>query len=1535
MTVAPLSRRLLSAVAGGATALVTLAMVPGAPIGAAAAAAIPETRQATTSPRAIWTPIKPALPETQAGMARTVHPGEYAAFRLDLPTITTRLDQAPPESRGASEPLVVAIPAPSGEMVRFEVRESPVLEAGLAAARPDISTFAGRSITGPPASIRLDTTPLGFHASVRGASGSWYIDPAYVGADQGADAPYLSYDARALPAPETPLIEPEAIPLDDGARTLKSGAQQRIGEGGGNAVVARTYRIAFATDPSYSTYFAPDATTPAEYNLLVTAAKATLMNRVNQIYGDDMSLRMLLVNDTDKTNFNTAADAYDAGGACGSTGCYVESSVTAGCSSALLTRTKNVLGQVIGAANYDVGHIGLGINGGGIASLGVVGLANKAQGCTGLPFPVGDFYAIDYVAHEIGHQFAGNHTFDGINGSCAATNRSADTSVEPGSGSSVMAYAGICAQDDLQPHTDPYFSQRSQTEIGAHVLSTKTSPNEIQSVSLVGFGGTESFTLTFPGLGTTATIANGTNYTTAGIKAAVEAVTGSTATVAAYFGSAAFNTDGFQVTYSGTNAAKNIVNPTLQVVSGEFSAVVNDIVQGGPATNGGVSSVTSANRVPTVTAPAAKTIPMLTPFELTGSATDLDGNELLYLWEQNDVGPGVFGPIGVGQGLTVNGRTTGPLFRVFGAYADVSLEDSITYLSPGQNLAGTTPTRTFPDIEQIIAGSTNADTGMCPVTEADDTLPNGPVLECYSEMLPGPTYVGSDLDRTMNFRLTARDLGGALAYDGGTSFGDTALTVSPIAGPFTVDSQATTTTVTGGGAGTISWSVAQTNTAALAPNVKISLSTDGGRTYPTTLLETTPNDGSQAITWPNIATSQARVKVSAVGNYFFDINDADFTITAVPGLTLSGTAVDGVFSAQYSDEVTPEPVLTASSATADGASISASATGLPAGLSLTRTTSSEPGVRPGTATFRVSGATTATPAPAAPVEITVSDGVAPAKKANLTIAVTKEDAAPTYTGPTQAVASQGGTDAVEVTLSADVVDAADGSLGDLGRATATFVDTITDETLCSAPVVPAAEPGSATTSCSFGADLTGTDDRTYQISISVGGDYVGATAQDSPLEVRYDSGLVVSVPAATASVEYSDALDPALELTLSDRFVESSALSVTATGLPTGLALTRTAASAGGVLPGTATYRVTGAVTDAIDAYPVTFTAGDGGAHPAQQRSTTITVKREKAGVTYTGPTAVSAASTDTSTPIEMTAAVAGESDGAPGDITAATVAFTDTATGETLCAAAPVTQTAPGAGTATCTVTADFPADDGRTYEVDLEVLGRYVGESAQDSSVSVEQAEPADTTPPETTITSAPRRGSLVLDRVFDVTYSSEPEATYTCSVGKRSGACPESGSVTVRSLPAGTYDFSVAATDAAGNTDETPATRRFSVPVNDRKLKIVRDGWDRSRDKTSYRGSYVEAQAKGSTLKYRITDAKSLALIFRQGPGFGAVDVFLGKTKLRTVRTRASTSEARQIGAITTFPATRTGLIRIVTRSGKTVQIEGLGVRSRPTT
>src|SRR6185369_999028 len=146
---------------------------------------------------------------------------------------------------------------------------------------------------------------------------------------------------------------------------------------------------------------------------------------------------------------------------------------------------------------------------------------NKAQGCTGIENPVGDRFAVDMLAHEIGHQFSANHSFNGTLGACgsSSTPRNVATSVEPGSGSSIMGLAGRCGADDLQAHSDPYFSPRSFDEITNFVASAEANINDVQLGVLTDFDGMDSFQIRYNG-NDSAVITRGKNFTAAGIQAA-------------------------------------------------------------------------------------------------------------------------------------------------------------------------------------------------------------------------------------------------------------------------------------------------------------------------------------------------------------------------------------------------------------------------------------------------------------------------------------------------------------------------------------------------------------------------------------------------------------------------------------------------------------------------------------------------------------------------------------------------------------------------------------------------------------------------------------------------------------------------------------------------------------------------------------------------------------------------------------------------------------------------------------------------------
>jgi hypothetical protein len=816
-----------------------------------------------------------------------VAPKHFAAFDLDVAGLAAELAQAPAPgdaARGAA-PLEIEIPDPAGEPQRFAVVETVVGEPGFEAAHPEIRTYAGNGLDDTSLSIRMDVTPMGFHASVRspGGLGAWYVDPAF---DRRGETRHLSYRGAAVPRSADLFVERD---LGDTAEAVAPVAQ--LGAPGGS-VTQKDYRLAFTTDPTYAAYFG---------TANVAAEKATLINRVNQVYMDDLAIQFLLVAGTDALNLDTVAKASGPDGPCGANPCMSTDVYQAdgsdgdtpdGCDGALLTRNVFITGQIIGADNFDIGHIGLGVNGGGVAGLGVVGGSSKARGCTGLPFPEGDFFAVDYVAHELGHQMGGNHTFNGTQANCAAPNRNTDTTlVEPGSGSSVMAYAGICQQDNLQPHSDPYFSFVSIQEITDTVADDSSTADEQQVVNLAGFDGSDAFTISCAGCPNGAnTVTNGVGYNALSVANAVSAATGETVTaleVTDYdsggfpaplsFPSAAGFTVDFALAGTGVDVPKLVITPT----AGTFTTFTGVTVNGGETTNEGTSE-TVANSNPVVTAPADKTIPVRTPFTLTGSGTDAD--PLVYLWEQTDTG------VGTGTGLVDNNKLEGPLFRMFGVRADVSQAESLQSPSPDINLATSSPSRTFPDLAQVLADNTNAETGTCPAAPAAPAVVPVPTVECFAEFLPTAAYASSLLTGgVLNFRLSARDqrpVGGGYAYD------DVELTVDPSAGPFLVTSQASPgATVLPGSTQTVTWAVNGTNAAGLAPNVRITLSTDGGLTFPTELLASTPNDGSQAVTIPAVESPAARIRVEAVGNYFFDVNDAAFVIGQAPDTTITAGPV--------------------------------------------------------------------------------------------------------------------------------------------------------------------------------------------------------------------------------------------------------------------------------------------------------------------------------------------------------------------------------------------------------------------------------------------------------------------------------------------------------------------------------------------------------------------------------------------------------------------------------------------------------------------
>lgn len=382
-----------------------------------------------------------SVPQVAVEAEPWVRPDAYQAIRLRPDVLAGVLAQAPREftAQARHAPLVISLPMPDGTIARFTLVESPVMAPELAAKFPEIKTYLGQGIDDPAATLRCDLTPAGFHAQILSPRGAVYIDPY----SRNDTETYTSYYKRDFhpsnkpfhcltPPGDAPSIPPQAVAvLPPSGDTL------------------RTYRLACAATGEYTAFHGGTV-------LAGMAAIVTSVNRVNGIYEIEVAARMVLIGNNDLIVYtNGGTDPYDNGDGF-----------------AMLGQNQSNLNSVIGSANYDFGHV-FSTGGGGVAFLGVIcSASSKARGVTGTFNPVGDPFDVDYVAHEMGHQFGGNHTFNGEGSSCGGGNRHGSTAYEPGSGSTIMAYAGICGfNDNLQNNSDPYFVFVSFDEIRTHITA--------------------------------------------------------------------------------------------------------------------------------------------------------------------------------------------------------------------------------------------------------------------------------------------------------------------------------------------------------------------------------------------------------------------------------------------------------------------------------------------------------------------------------------------------------------------------------------------------------------------------------------------------------------------------------------------------------------------------------------------------------------------------------------------------------------------------------------------------------------------------------------------------------------------------------------------------------------------------------------------------------------------------------------------------------------------------------------------------------
>ncbi|PKQ79007.1 reprolysin-like metallopeptidase [Aeromonas sobria] len=553
----------------------------------------------------------------------------------------------------------LTLPLPDGGEVTFTLEAYDLLPADLAAKYPQIRTFKGHNPSRPLDTGRFDLGPQGFHAMFSHQGKMVFVDPLR---NAEGYAVYYQQDAHSRLDEEVDRVL--------GAQVSKLARKVQVD---GNA--RKRYTIAISATGEFTQYHGGS-------QVLAMAAITTLLNRVNQVYQRDVGAEFVLAMGNDEVVFtNPATDPFDNNDNDAQTNIGVQA----------LYFTNMKLG------NFDIGHV-LNTGGGGLAGLAVLCTNQKSSGMSGSATPVGDAFFVDYVAHEIGHQFGADHTFNGTSGSCGGGNRVAGQAYEPGSGSSIMAYAGICGEENIQANSDPYFHSKSIEQMRSHMA-------------------------TYPSCGTALTLGNSTPQAVAG----------------------------------------------------------RDYV-----------------------------IPANTPFALNGAGSDLDGNALLYNWEQIDLGTES------SSAATMIDDGTRPLFR---------------FVAPTPS-----PERILPSLPSLLSG----------------TLAKGDAW---------PTT-----NRDLNFRLTVRDGQGGVASD------DMKVQVVKTSSVFRITNPFYGVTLTPGASQALAWDVAGTDQAPIScSKVDISVTQDEGANW-TMLAAGQSNNGAATVTLPANLTSSVRLKVACSDNIFFAIS---------------------------------------------------------------------------------------------------------------------------------------------------------------------------------------------------------------------------------------------------------------------------------------------------------------------------------------------------------------------------------------------------------------------------------------------------------------------------------------------------------------------------------------------------------------------------------------------------------------------------------------------------------------------------------------
>ncbi len=374
---------------------------------------------------------------------RWTTPSAYGLYKLDVELLRAELNSVPHESQLSSRNsyAVFQFPMPDGSYRTFNVVEYNMLETQLARKFSHIKTYTGFDAENG-SKIHFNLTENQFFAAIREKGVTYYIDPYF----KTTGTYFISYDTRdhhkddfqfecgQHSVVEGEVVEDENTPLDEYDHDEVFRGER------GDPISLRSYRLAVSGTFEFTTYHGGTVSGAID-------GISTIVNRINSVYEREAAIRLVLVANNDQIIFTTADDDPFEDGNLGQ----------------MINQNQMTVDSRIGVQNYDIGHVFGRAGYQGLAQLGAVcNGGSKARGGSVANQPLGDSYVVNIICHEMGHQFNANHTMY----HCHNVNES--TAYEPGSGSTIMSYAGICSGiANIQADADDYFHANSlQAVIG-------------------------------------------------------------------------------------------------------------------------------------------------------------------------------------------------------------------------------------------------------------------------------------------------------------------------------------------------------------------------------------------------------------------------------------------------------------------------------------------------------------------------------------------------------------------------------------------------------------------------------------------------------------------------------------------------------------------------------------------------------------------------------------------------------------------------------------------------------------------------------------------------------------------------------------------------------------------------------------------------------------------------------------------------------------------------------------------------------------